>query len=437
MSHRRSFSVGLQGRGPPIRISVVVLNDFAYVDGGASKIALGSAKALARRGHPVLLFAAVPPVDPSLSGVSNLEVRCLHQHEIVADPSRVRAAVQGIWNLRAAAELRKSLAAFEPANTIIHLHTWTKALSASVVRMVIGLGFRLVITLHDYFSVCPTGSLFIHPHMSICHLKPMSWACIRTDCDSRNYSHKLWRVGRHWMQNHPGQLHSDALDYICVSDLSEELHTRLLPSGARIHRVPNFIEVEAGTAAEVGRNREFSFVGRQSPEKGPLLLAECARRLDLDVKFIGDGPLNEELREMAPRATFTGWLSAADTRRNLLTSRALVFPSLYYEAQGLVVAEAAAMGIPAIVPSTSAAREWIVDGVTGLLFDGGDVDDLARKIVFLRDHPEAAAAMGTEAYRRYWLRPATLSRHCEALEKVYAGMLEAKPEKAVRGPEGA
>jgi glycosyltransferase involved in cell wall biosynthesis len=406
-------------------MNVIVINDFAYVDGGASKIALGSAKALAQCGHRVMLFTAVGPVDPGLLEVKNLSVTCLEQREIADDPNRVRAVIQGLWNVTAQNHMRLLLATFSPSNTIVHVHTWTKALSASVIQAALSLGFRVVLTLHDYFTVCPTGGFFDHSKQAICRLKPMSPTCIATNCDSRSYGHKLWRVGRQWIQSHAGHLPVGVMDFVSISHFSEEILAPMLPAEAKIHRVRNFIDMDQKSVANVESNHLFSFSGRLSPEKGPQLLAECSRSLDLDVLFIGDGILREQLAKTAPSASFTGWVSSEAARDAMRRSRALVIPSLWYETQGLVVAEAVAMGIPVIVPTTCAASEWVEDGVTGLLFRSGDVSDLAQKIVFLRDHPKTAAAMGKQAYQEYWQHPARLSEHCTELEKVYGEILGA------------
>lgn len=404
-------------------MDIVVLNDFAYLDGGASKIALGSARALASRGHRVHLFTAVGPVAPELRDVFGLTVHCLGQHEVLKDPQRLRAVTSGLWNHAAAAGLGSMLRTLDPRFTVVHLHTWTKALSASVVRTSLRLGFRVVLTLHDYFSACPTGSFFIHPTQQICTLRPLSPACIGTQCDSRSYSHKLWRVGRQWIGKHAGRLPKGLSDFITISHLSEEVLKPELPASARLHRVPNFIDLEQEPPARPAGSRRYCFAGRLSPEKGPRLLAESVRGLALDLVFIGDGPQHAELAALLPEATFTGWLDPARTRQAMRECRALIFPSRWYETQGLVVSEAAALGLPAVVPSTSAAREWVQDGVTGLIFQGGDATDLRRKLLFLDEHPEAVSALGRQAYENYWREPATSTRHCERLEEVYRGML--------------
>ena len=49
------------------------------------------------------------------------------------------------------------------------------------------------------------------------------------------------------------------------------------------------------------------------------------------------------------------------------------------------ILEALANGIPVILPDTSAARDLVEDGVTGLWFRMGDTEDLARKITLFKD----------------------------------------------------
>ena len=106
----------------------------------------------------------------------------------------------------------------------------------------------------------------------------------------------------------------------------------------------------------------------------------------------------------------------------LRKARALVFPSLLYETDGLSVVEAAALGIPAIVSDVSAARASIVDGVTGLLFKAGDPKDLAEKMSALRDD-ETGTRMGRAAHAHYWKNPRTLERHVQELEHTYEQVL--------------
>src|SRR5258708_8089338 len=70
------------------------------------------------------------------------------------------------------------------------------------------------------------------------------------------------------------------------------------------------------------------------------------------------------------------------------------------EGFGIVFLEAAAAAKPAIGGSSGGVPEVIVDGVTGLLVDGANVDSVADAIRFLATSPDVRARMG-EAGRRH------------------------------------
>jgi len=403
-------------------MNVVIVNDFAYVNGGVGQVALASARELGRRGHRVHVFTAVPGSEP-IQVEAGLEVTCLGQHEIAADPQRMRAMVQGIWNTRARTAMRMLLEHLDPSDTVVHFHGWTKALSSSVIRETLARHFEAVITLHEYFSACPNGGFYLYPQQRNCRVDPLSWACVSTDCDPRNYAQKLWRVGRHWVQMHVARYPRDARHFIAITDFSLQILRRYLPTEAHIHHVRNPIQIERQAPAPVGSNAGFVYVGRLSPEKGALLLAKAAAAANVPVTFIGDGPERDAIAAANPAARLAGWQDKAGVAAAIRASRALVLPSLWFETQGLVVSEAAAMGVAAIVADECAAREAVVNGETGLWFRSRDEDDLSAKLLALHHDARAAQAMGQAAHARFWQDPPTLARHVESLESVYAAIL--------------
>jgi 1,2-diacylglycerol 3-alpha-glucosyltransferase len=74
-----------------------------------------------------------------------------------------------------------------------------------------------------------------------------------------------------------------------------------------------------------------------------------------------------------------------------------LFPSLY-DTCGLVVKEAAAFGVPAVVLEASAAAEQIVNGVNGFVTDNS-LHSYAGKLAELLEHPEDLARAGEGARR--------------------------------------
>jgi glycosyltransferase involved in cell wall biosynthesis len=397
---------------------VVIVNDTAHVNGGAAQIALTSAIALANAGSRVTVFAAVAPTMTGLLHTPNLRVVVTGQHEILSDPSRVRAATQGIWNVTAARTLAETLSELDPARSVVHFHGWTKALSASVIKVTTDKKFPAIITLHEYFTACPIGSFYNHQRQEICQLAPLSRNCIMENCDARSYRDKLWRVARQAVQRYVGMVPGGIKHFITLSDMSERVLTPTLPASARLYRVNNPIDSEHRPMVDVESNQEFAYVGRLSPEKGAVLFARAAREADVRSVFVGDGECAQDVRRFKPDAEITGWLTREGVTDRIAQSRALVFPSLWYETSGLVISEAAALGVPAVVSDRSVARERVIDGVTGRHFRGGDAASLAAVLRQLKSGP-LAATLGAEAYRSYWSSPQQMSRHIAELVDVY------------------
>lgn len=402
---------------------IIILNDFAALNGGASVVALNSARELAARGDRVTLFTAVGPVDPALRGIDNLEVVCLGQEEIVRDPHRVRALVRGAWNRPAMRELDRLLRAKDPRRTVVHAHLWMKALSPAVFAPALARGFPVAVTLHDFFVACPNGGYYVYPKQEICHRRPLSLDCLRCSCDRRSYAQKLWRAGRTALQTSVIRLPARAAYFIGVSRFALDILRPDLPTGAPRTVLRNPIDCpDLGPADPAGAD-EFVFVGRLVPEKGPRLFAEAARLAGVKAVFVGDGEMRAELARDFPEAEITGWKTPSQVNARLRGARALVFASQWYETLGLVVVEAAANGVPAVVSDGCAARETVADGERGLHFRAGSAPSLAEKLRALAGDPALAVQLGQAAYDWYWTDPWTVERHTDGLDAVYRQML--------------
>ena len=411
---------------------VVICFDHAAVTGGQAKVAFDSAVGLKRAGHRPIVFAAAGPVSPKLVE-AGIETVCLDQSDLVSNPSKVAAAIQGVWNMTAARALGALLASLPRENTVVHVHGWAKALSPSIAGPIARSGLPAVYTIHEYFQFCPNGGFYNYQQNHVCKLTPLSTACWMTNCDSRTYSRKIWRNLRLTAAKHIAHLPEVFADYIAISGVQEAVVTPLLPKGARLHRIDNPISV-----ADLGPKRDAAsgdiiFVGRLSPEKGAFVFAEAASKVGLRPVFVGDGPIGGAIAARFPEARLLGWQDAAGVQAAMRSARALVFPSLWYEGQPLTILEAKALGLPVIVSDVCAGREEVEDGITGLWFQSADVDDLARALVAMQDDGRVAAMSGA-AYRAFWSAPRTIERHVGQITGLYRAMLQSaqQPTPALR-----
>jgi len=405
----------------PWSATVVIINDFGTINGGATKVAIDSAWRLAQRGHDVVYFCGTSPVDVRLQE-AGVRVVSLGQQASLDNPSRSKGAIQNLWNRTSRRQLSRLLTELRNRPVVIHLNMWNKVLSPSVFSAISDVPFPAAVTLHDYFAACPAGGLFDYGRAANCPLRPMSAACVVRQCDKQSAMMKGFRVTRQVIQRHLAGFPNQRWYMVAVSDFSLRKLSPMLPPLADRRVLLNPNDIPQAPRADPARNSLYVAAGRFSVEKGLAVFAKAAAVAGVPAGFVGSGETLQSIRDANPAARLFGWLDHAGTLEVLRTSRALVFPSLWPETHGLVAAEAAALGIPVVVSDNTAAVDFVDDGKTGLIFPSGNADALADRLRLLRDDA-LVRRLGNAAYDRYWVNPLTLDRHVDGLERLYADML--------------
>ena len=153
----------------------------------------------------------------------------------------------------------------------------------------------------------------------------------------------------------------------------------------------------------------LAFVGRLVPEKGvPILLEATARLrqrgLDARLTVIGDGPeqaglarLGQELG-LGASLRLAGTLTGEVLERTLAGEDAVVVPSIWEEAAGLVAMEHMARGGVVVVSATGGLPELV--GEAGLTFPVGDVAALTTVLIRLWEDRGLAVTLGDRARAR-------------------------------------
>lgn len=98
----------------------------------------------------------------------------------------------------------------------------------------------------------------------------------------------------------------------------------------------------------------------------------------------------------APHVVFTGYVS--DVEHYMAMFDCLLHPS-YREGFGMVLAEAGAMGIPSITTRIYGAGEFAVEGVSGLLVNRADAEDLMEKMERVYADRAFLNSMSEEVYK--------------------------------------
>jgi glycosyltransferase involved in cell wall biosynthesis len=205
-----------------------------------------------------------------------------------------------------------------------------------------------------------------------------------------------------------------------IAVVSRAMREQLLQLGARperLHYVPS--GVDPSLFAD-GRPRaqppHFVAVSRFIEKKGPGHTIRAFAMIATDIPaarltMIGDGPLLAACRRqvaearLGDRVRFLGAVPHTAVAARLREARAFVQHSLRAsdgDAEGTpnAVVEAGATGIPVIATRHMGIREAVVEEVTGLLVDEGDVEGMAAAMRRVARDADFAARLG-EAGRRY------------------------------------
>lgn len=146
------------------------------------------------------------------------------------------------------------------------------------------------------------------------------------------------------------------------------------------------------------------YSGKLVPRKDPLRIVEAARLLGEGARpvvvYLGAGKLQEQIELAASidppvQVRFPGFQNQRAMSAYYHAADCLVLPSRRDETWGLVVNEALAHGVPAVVSDqVGCAPDLIQDGTTGAVFDAGDADSLAialRRVLPLLNNGAARA----------------------------------------------
>jgi glycosyltransferase involved in cell wall biosynthesis len=392
----------------------VILTDLAGGHGGAERVAVESALALAEAGVRITFVHAVEGADTRLAHPLIRRI-CLDLTDVWQLPA-ARALPAGLWNSQAAARLAPLLQPLAgAADTILHVHQWTRAFSPAIFPALGQSRLPVFVTAHDYFLGCPNGVLFRFDRGEPCSLTPMSAQCLATNCDTKSYLHKCVRSLRVGIAR--GALRHASLDLVHVSDVGRAKLAPLVPNTWRHHRVDNPVAMIKEPPVAIDQTKKFAFIGRLTREKGALLAASAAARAAAPTIFIGDGPVADDIRALCPDAEMTGWIPPDEVCRLLRHRvRAVLAPSLWPETGPLTVYEAAAKGLASIVSNRCGAAEKVT-ACSGFVIDPTP-EAFADAMIKLTDD-NLAATMGAAAADLYWAAPPTPAAHAQKLIALY------------------
>ncbi len=320
---------------------------------------------------------------------------------------------------------------------VIHIHNLNNALALHALRR---MG-PTIKTIHDCRPFCS---------------KPRPGVATRLVGDSEEFCDRTlgagcWRRCYANAAQHPRELldawsyfpnnllmlrEVQACDRILVP--SQYIHDLALAAGTPAHKVELlhlFTDAEGLSLDPVVTGQQAPYIlfsGRLVPEKGVLQLLDAFASLPplpFELLIAGDGPLRDQVAarvaQLAPtrRVRMLGYLDRASMLRCCASCALLVFPSFGSEGCPLTGIEAMYFGAPVIAYDVGGVREWLVNGITGLLIPRKDVAAFGRAMAVLLRDTALRQKMGAAA-RVYVRCKFRRDLHLEGLLGVYRRVVQ-------------
>ncbi|MGA7800093.1 MAG: FkbM family methyltransferase [Gammaproteobacteria bacterium] len=273
-----------------------------------------------------------------------------------------------------------------------HLAHWDSLLLPVLAK---ALGKKVVVSLHDYFLLCPEYNLML-PEYRRCGREQSNGAdpqCMRCLSAKRELSgiHAPAALNQ-YMGERQALVQSvlEAADIlIAPSAFVRDQFCRALGEtvGAKIRVVPHGVVVK-GRSARPPRTSTFrvGFLGNLTERKGAYTVLDAVERMRgeaVQVEVFGGVQDTIKARAVSLGLRLHGNYSAEELPKLLGRVDVVIIPSVWDETFCLTVSEAQAMGVPVVAAAVGAIPERVVDGVTGFLVPPSDPAALAKRLLEL------------------------------------------------------
>jgi glycosyltransferase involved in cell wall biosynthesis len=312
---------------------------------------------------------------------------------------KIRGFVNGIYCPSGVKALQETLKREKP--DVVNVHNLYPFISPAALRECKLAGVPVVMTIHNFRLMCPTG-LFMRDNKpcELCLEKGNEWGCIKYNCEnallkSIGYAARnaVARIKRHYL---------DCVDvFACITDFQRQKLIQASFPKNKIIVIPNSVDVPAAFTPTEGKYVAYS--GRISREKGVDMIVDIARQHpNIPFKLAGVVRDRDLVDNLPSNVELVGYLTGSTLAEFYQNARFFVMASRWYEGFPMTILEAASYGKPMIAPDHGGFTEIIGKGnnAIGVLTTPSDIESLNSAITSLWNSPDETSRLGKSAYSK-------------------------------------
>jgi glycosyltransferase involved in cell wall biosynthesis len=351
---------------------------------------------------------AVEAIYSALSQVYEVE-KCEFRSEDWLGSEAPPKWKQALWMMRnpqSVKKLRDAHAHFHPDFWLVH-NVFPVA-SGAVYSEARRLGVPLIQYVHNFRPFSVNGYLWAGDRLAAGGLSKNYWQEIYAGAWQHSRAKTAW-LAAILLWGHTAGWWRGVRTWIAISEFMRQKFISAGVPAADIFTLRHYWKPKETRSSSEGTH--FLFLGRLTEAKGITVLLDAwellERRCGASTPKLligGDGPLRALVIEKAERmksVTFAGTLSGAAKKQAFDQARAVIVPSISWEALGLIVYEAYDHYRPVLVARSGGLPEVVVDSETGLIHDPGNTEQLIEHVLKLQNDNQSAEEMGCRG--RLWL----------------------------------
>ena len=323
----------------------------------------------------------------------------------------------GYINKKIEREFEKILDVYQP--DIVDIHH-LGGLSTTIIQSIKKKGIPLVLTLHDYWLICPKGQRIRDDDLTLSETidRERCASCLQSALSARQRS-PLWRLFEFFKSSQTAfakqlfEYDQHIRQMLRLPDViitpTEFFRREFIKYGVRSERIKTIghgldLDLFNNVTRTSSTKTRFGYIGSVIPSKGVHVLIEAFNKFQRndvslsifgEVKtFHGDTGYGERLRKLltpGKDVTFYGRYENEHIPHVLSEIDVLVVPSLWHESFSIVIREGFLARVPVIATDLGAMKEAIEDEKTGLLFERGNADHLFEQMRRLVEDKELKA----------------------------------------------
>ena len=365
-------------------MKILLVNKFHYMKGGSERYYFTLASALKTHGHDVIFF--------SMQDEKNFP--CGQQRYFVSNSSvqgKLKSKVNMILHIAYSKEAYKKMKALLNAEKpdLVILNLVHKQITLSIIDAIREYDRQLPIfwTMHDLITICPAYTM-VNGKGNICEecLDGDFGHCVRNKCIKG--SRLMSMLSAHEAKYIRKKGWYDEIDlYICPSEFYRQKLEQAYFTKSKIVCMRNPLPLDTEYSLN---DRDLGYVlylGRLSPEKGVQTLIDAAIDANVELKILGTGPIERQLKDRASgkkNIHFEGFKQGKELTDYIKNARCVVLPSEWYENGPYSAMEAMALGKPLIVSNYGGLPELVENGKNGYIYHTKDeLTDYIKLIMHL------------------------------------------------------